>query len=54
MYVCIYLSISLSLYIYIYIYIYTYTHGYPTGETMTTDGIGAPDPSPRNLANWCF
>ena len=22
--------------------------------TRSTDGIGTPDPNPRNLVNWCF
>ena len=25
-----------------------------SAATLVTDGIGTPDPNPRNLPNWCF
>ena len=46
-YLSIYLSLSLSLYIYIYII--------PDRRIPdVADGMGAPDPNPTGIVNWCF
>ena len=55
MYICRY-NYYKYIYIYIYIYIYTYTYIYIyicICNTLITDGLGTPDPNPRNLVNWC-
>ena len=49
-----YVSLSLSLYIYIYIYIHNTSDCVLASVLLITDGVGAPDPSPRDLVNWCF
>ena len=51
------MSLSLSLYIYIYIYIYrrgTKKPGFWVQKIQVADGMGASDPNPRHLVNWCL
>ena len=58
--VCIHVCICMCMYIYIYIererdtqYIYIYIYVYYAHVRGVTDGMGTPDPNPRNLVNWC-